>query len=143
MIKRGVSLYSYQQAEFFHQMTWKDELREVATNLNGADGIEIMLSFEKTPQFCEVVLQKDLCLMMEFDGRWFYKKCGVERIDLMPLFFDSPLSGKSDIPLRIFATPPDGVNEKNGRDDWRTDQYYTMESAPQFRICYETPQMIR
>ena len=42
MIKRGVSLYSYQQNEFFHQMTWKDELREVATNLRGADGIEII-----------------------------------------------------------------------------------------------------
>ena len=50
MIKRGVSLYSYQQAEFFHQMTWKDELREVATNLNGADGIEI-ISETTVPQY--------------------------------------------------------------------------------------------
>ncbi len=131
---------------FQPQITAKDEMQFPAQLRWGgsedADGIEIMFSFEKTPQFCEVVLQKDLCLMMEFGGRWFYKKCGVERIDLMPLFFDRPLSGKSDIPLRIFATPPDGVNEENGRDDWRTDQYYTMESAPQFRICYETPQMI-
>lgn len=42
MIKRGVSLYSYQQNEFFHTMTWKDELKEVANNLRGADGIEII-----------------------------------------------------------------------------------------------------
>ena len=42
MIHRGVSLYSYQQHEFFHTMTWKDELREVATNLRGADGTEII-----------------------------------------------------------------------------------------------------
>ncbi len=41
-IKRGVSLYCYQQEEFFHRMTWRDELREVATNLGGADGIEIV-----------------------------------------------------------------------------------------------------
>ncbi len=41
-IRRGVSLYSYQQAEFFGQLTWKDQLREVATNLDGADGIEIV-----------------------------------------------------------------------------------------------------
>jgi len=41
-IKRGVSLYSYQQADFFHQMTWKDQIREVANNLNGATGIEII-----------------------------------------------------------------------------------------------------
>ena len=42
MIKRGVSLYCYQQNEFFHTMNWKDQLREVATNLYGADGIEII-----------------------------------------------------------------------------------------------------
>ena len=42
MIKRGVSLYSYQQNDFFHTMDWKAQLREVATNLKGADGIEII-----------------------------------------------------------------------------------------------------
>ncbi len=42
MIHRGVSLYCYQQNEFFHTMNWKDELKEVATNLNWADGIEII-----------------------------------------------------------------------------------------------------
>jgi len=41
-IKRGVSLYSYQQEEWFGRMTWRDELREVATNLGGATGIEII-----------------------------------------------------------------------------------------------------
>ncbi|CCX37805.1 putative uncharacterized protein [Clostridium sp. CAG:1013] len=40
-IKRGVSLYSYQQTQFFKQMTWKDMLREVRENLH-ADGIEII-----------------------------------------------------------------------------------------------------
>ncbi len=42
MIHRGVSLYSYQQNDFFHTMTWKDQLREVAANCHGADGIEII-----------------------------------------------------------------------------------------------------
>lgn len=40
-IKRGVSLYSYQQAQFFKQMTWKDQIAEVHDNLN-TDGIEII-----------------------------------------------------------------------------------------------------
>ena len=40
VIKRGVSLYSYQQAQFFKQMTWKDMIREVRQHL-GTDGIEI------------------------------------------------------------------------------------------------------
>lgn len=40
-IKRGVSLYSYQQAQFFKQMNWKDMIQEVHDNLK-ADGIEII-----------------------------------------------------------------------------------------------------
>ena len=40
-IKRGVSLYSYQQEQFFGQMDWKAQIREVRENLN-TDGIEII-----------------------------------------------------------------------------------------------------
>lgn len=104
-----------------------------------ADGVEIMLVFDNMPEFCEVTLDEDTSLMMEFNGRWFYKSPGVHVIDLMPAFFARPISGKTDIPLRIFATPPDGENHENGRDDWRTDQYYVMEHEPEFRIRYVTP----
>lgn len=40
-IKRGVSLYSYQQAQFFKQLNWKEQIVEVHDNLK-ADGIEII-----------------------------------------------------------------------------------------------------
>ena len=40
-IKLGVSLYSYQQAQFFRKMNWKDMVREVRESL-GTDGIEII-----------------------------------------------------------------------------------------------------
>ena len=40
-IKRGVSLYSYQQSQFFKQMNWKDMIKEVHDNLK-TDGIEII-----------------------------------------------------------------------------------------------------
>lgn len=40
-IKRGVSLYSYQQTQFFRQMDWKDMVREVREGLH-TDGIEII-----------------------------------------------------------------------------------------------------
>lgn len=40
-IKRGVSFYSYQQAQFFGEMTWKDMCRELRENLD-ADGVEII-----------------------------------------------------------------------------------------------------
>ena len=41
-IKRGVSLYSYQQAQFFKELDLEGQIREVGTNLYGADGIEIL-----------------------------------------------------------------------------------------------------
>ncbi|MBE6955191.1 MAG: xylose isomerase [Ruminococcaceae bacterium] len=40
-IKRGVSLYSYQQTQFFGKMNWKDMVKEVHDNLH-TDGIEII-----------------------------------------------------------------------------------------------------
>lgn len=42
MIKRGVSLYSYQQEQFFEKMTWKDMIAEVHDRLD-TDGIEIIM----------------------------------------------------------------------------------------------------
>lgn len=41
MIKRGVSLYSYQQEQFFKRMTLRDMVKEVHDNLK-TDGIEII-----------------------------------------------------------------------------------------------------
>ncbi len=40
-IKTGVSLYSYQQEQFFKRMNWKDMIKEVHDNLK-TDGIEII-----------------------------------------------------------------------------------------------------
>jgi hypothetical protein len=56
----------------------------------------------------------------------------------MPAFFERPLTARTNVPLRIFATPPDGENHKTGRDDWNTSQYYEMTQEVQFRIRYET-----
>ena len=41
-IVRGVSLYSYQQAQFFKELDLEAQLREVGENLDGADGVEIL-----------------------------------------------------------------------------------------------------
>ncbi|MCU1481850.1 MAG: xylose isomerase-like barrel protein [Subtercola sp.] len=41
-IKRGVSLYSYQQSQFFKQLDLEGQIAEVGRNLDGADGIEIV-----------------------------------------------------------------------------------------------------
>ncbi|WP_322094140.1 sugar phosphate isomerase/epimerase family protein [Paraburkholderia bannensis] len=41
-IKRGVSLYSYQQSQFMKDLDLQAQLREVGENLPGADGIELI-----------------------------------------------------------------------------------------------------
>jgi hypothetical protein len=41
-MKLGVSLYSYQQSQFFKELNLEDQIREVGENLPGANGIEIV-----------------------------------------------------------------------------------------------------
>lgn len=107
-----------------------------------ADGICVELDFDKNPEFCEVTLQKDLALMMELNGKWFYKAPGVEVIDLMPAFFTKPLDGATKLNFKIFATPVDGENHDDGREDWATNNYSTMSKEPEFRIRYEVPGVV-
>ena len=61
-IKRGVSLYSYQQAQFFKELDLEGQIREVGTNLYGADGIELLdeMGLRHYPNPPE-----------EFFGQWF------------------------------------------------------------------------
>ncbi len=61
-IKRGVSLYSYQQAQFFKELDLEGQIREVGTNLYGADGIELL---------DEMALRRYPNPPEEFFGRWF------------------------------------------------------------------------
>ena len=109
-----------------------------------ADGIEIMVHFDKTPVFFEVVYDENISLMTECGGRWFYKAEGVSRVDMMSLFFDGQNGGPgiaipdggADIPLRIFTTPKDGVNSCRN-DDECVNYYDTLMNEPEFRIRYE------
>ena len=61
-IKRGVSLYSYQQAQFFKELDLEGQIREVGTNLYGADGIELL---------DEMALRKYPNPPEEFYDQWF------------------------------------------------------------------------
>lgn len=61
-IKRGVSLYSYQQAQFFKKLDLEGQIREIGTNLYGADGIEMLdeMSLRRYPNISD-----------EFLTQWF------------------------------------------------------------------------
>ena len=68
-------------------------------------GLAIPLHFEKNPVFCEIYFDEPLNLMMELNGKWFYKSPEAKCIDFMPAFFEKPLSGEADMTLKIFAPP--------------------------------------
>ncbi len=132
-----------QDPYFLPEMTRKEETAfPVKTRWGGsedADGIEIPVAFEGTPEFCEVTFGEEDCLMIEFGGRWFYKAPGVKTIDFMSLFFEKGLDGPAVIPMRIFATPAEGVNPRTGAEDWDRNYYAEISKAPEMRIRYEVP----
>jgi hypothetical protein len=108
-----------------------------------ADGLLIPLQFDQNPVFCEVTFSGDdvnLNLMMEINGRWFYKAPRVSTIDLISAFFANRLKGRMEVPLRIFAPPPDGVNDPAQGNDWEINYYAQMQNPPELRIRY-TPVM--
>ena len=75
-------------------------------------------------------------LMLEFNGRWFYKAPGTKFIDLMPALFEKPVKGKTTLDLKMFAPPADGKNDPSQGKDWMINYYYTVKALPRIRIEY-------
>lgn len=109
---------------------------------NKSVGIEIPIIFEKTPEFCEITIEEKLSLMIEINGRWFYKSPEVKTIDLLPAFYKNRFNDKKEISVKIFATPLNGENFDNGNDDWNFNYYAEMKNPPKFRIRYEVPSQV-
>ena len=104
-----------------------------------ADGIAMDLDFEGNPEFCEMTVEQEIGLMVELNGRWFYKAPKTKTIDLMSAFFDKPLNGPCKLQMKIFAPPADGVNVDDGTPDWTRNYRTTLQEAPQMRIRFEVP----
>ncbi len=102
-----------------------------------ADGLAIPVAFEGDPVFCEMTVDQQIGLMVELNGRWFYKAPGVKTIDLMSAFFDKPLSGPCTLTMKLFAPPADGLNVDDGNADWAVNYRTVLEKAPEMRIRYE------
>jgi hypothetical protein len=103
-----------------------------------AEGLLIPLKFDAPPVFCEAYFEDDLKplnLMIELNGRWFYKAPGTTFVDFMPAFFEKPIKGEAKIDMKIFAPPADGKNDPKQGKDWQTNYYATIPSLPKIRIC--------
>lgn len=114
-----------------------------------AEGVEIDINLEKDPHFFELYFDeesglKDMNLMFELGGWWFYKAPGVKCIDLMSYFFENKLNGPALMKLRVFAPPADGLNHPyDGSDpfqakdgDWMNNYYAQLPALPKIRIIY-------
>ena len=104
-----------------------------------SDGIAMEVTFEADPVFAEAYFEDELesaNLMLEINGRWFYKAPGVKCIDLMPAFFNKRLSGETKLYLNIFAPPATGRNDETQGSDWMENYYYTLEKLPRLRLRY-------
>ena len=101
-----------------------------------AEGIEVPIHFEKNPHFCEVTFDNDLNLMMEINGKWFYKSPNAKTIDLMSAFFEKPLDSECDLTLRIFAPPATGMNDTM-LEDGLYNSYTKIDKLPEIRVEFE------
>ena len=104
-----------------------------------AEGLSVPISFERKPVYCELYFEDELesaNLMLEFNGRWFYKAPGTKFIDLMPALFENPIKGKTNVELKIFAPPADGKNDPSQGKDWMINYYYQLKTLPRIRIEY-------
>lgn len=107
-----------------------------------AEGIAIPIKFEKTPEFCEVTFEEELNLMMELNGRWFYKAPGTKTVDMMSAFFETPIEPGAELSLKIFAPPASGENDPAQGEDWAVNYYTTITKMPELRIRYEEVQEV-
>ncbi|MCH5268831.1 MAG: hypothetical protein J1E62_10890 [Lachnospiraceae bacterium] len=102
-----------------------------------AEGISFVVPFADTPEFCELTFDEDVNLMIEINGRWFYKAPETKTVDLMPAFFDNPLQGSKELAITMFAPPATGQNDPEQGEDWTRNYYCTIHKLPELRLRYE------
>lgn len=124
---------------FLPKMTQSDELTLPAALRWGgsedAEGIAVPLYFEKNPCFCELVFSDASNLMLEINGKWFYKSPRAKTIDVMPAFYEKPLDGECELTLKIFAPPATGENDLTAPDGL-VNYYYVLEKLPEIRLRF-------
>ncbi len=105
-----------------------------------ADGISMELDMEGDPVFAEANFEGELAganLVMELNGRWFYKAPGVKFVDFMPAFYSKKVPENATLALNIFAPPADGLNDPAQGADWNINYYVTLKSLPDIRLRFE------
>ena len=104
-----------------------------------ADGLSMQIKLEKTPVFFDIVLPEEANLMLQVNGRWFYKAPGVRVIDAMPAFFGPdarPFTPGEELQVLLLAPPSEGENPETEAEDWAVNYRTVLSELPKFRIRY-------
>ncbi len=107
-----------------------------------AEGIAIPIHFDSNPHFFELVFEDDSNLMIEINGRWFYKSPKAKTIDVMSAFFKKPITDPCDLTLKIFAPPATGENDIS-TEDGLYNSYTTIEKLPKIRLRFEPVELAK
>lgn len=102
-----------------------------------AEGIAFSVVLKDAPEFFELYFEEALNLMIEVNGRWFYKAADTECIDLMPAFYENPAEPGTKISIHIFAPPATGENNPDQGSDWLENYYCTIHKLPKLRLRYD------
>lgn len=120
------------------QLTW--------TSSEDAEGIELSLDITQNPHYAEVYFPgqlKDLNLMIELDGWWFYKAPGTKCVDLMSYFFEHKIQNALTLPLRFFAPPAEGTNPQNVDGTYSERCVTELSALPEVRLEFEPVKVIK
>ena len=118
----------FQPKEFWSRL--KDSLRMEWRTSEDSDGLGWKLPLKKRPIFLELLMDKGANLMIKSGQKWFYKKPGVEWVDLTQAAMEWGTS--KPFPIVAFAPPADGMNPGSA------SQVTTkLSHPPQVRLLYE------
>lgn len=131
---------------FLPEMTIGEEVKLPLTlrwgGAEDAEGIAIPIHFESNPHFFELTFEDDSNLMLEINGKWFYKSPKAKTIDMISAFFNKPLAGPCDLTLKIFAPPATGENDIS-TEDGLYNSYTTIEKLPKIRLRFEPTELAK
>jgi hypothetical protein len=101
-----------QEPYFQPKVTWSktQNLKMEWRASDDSDGLGWKLALKKKPVFLELAFKKEANLMVKAGKRWFYKKSGVEWMDVTHAAAE--WGTKNPFPIVAFAPPKDGINPK-------------------------------
>lgn len=122
-----------QEPYFLPKETWfrlKGGLRMEWRTSEDSEGLGWKLPLKKHPIFLELLLDKGANLMIKAGHKWFYKKPGVEWVDMTQAAMEWGTS--KPFPIVMFAPPADGMNPGGA-----SQVTAKLSRPPRVRLLYE------